>query len=154
MYLDVLFFHSLFRWPVLAAFVYALYRATDGYMNRKPFLKADNAVRHWTATLAHLQLMLGIVLYTQSPVVRHYLAQGRSGEGVTESLFFGLIHIALMLVAVIGVTVGSALAKRATDDRQKFKTMLLWYGTALLIILIAVPWPFSPLAQRPYFRPF
>jgi len=37
-------------------------------------------------------------------------------------------------------------------DKEKFKIMLLWYGIALIIILIAIPWPFSPLANRPYLR--
>jgi len=30
--------------------------------------------------------------------------------------------------------------------------MLLFFVVALIIILIATPWPFSPFAGRPYFR--
>jgi drug/metabolite transporter (DMT)-like permease len=57
-----------------------------------------------------------------------------------------------MLTAIVLLTIGSALTKRKKDDRDKFKTMLTWFGIALIIILIAVPWPFSPFAQRPYLR--
>jgi cbb3-type cytochrome oxidase subunit 3 len=30
--------------------------------------------------------------------------------------------------------------------------MLVWFTIALIIIFIAIPWPFSPFANRPYFR--
>jgi uncharacterized membrane protein len=83
--------------------------------------------------------------------VKYYF---KYGDDVTGAFFFGIIHIVLMLVAIILITIGSAMAKRKTGDEQKFKTILLWYSLGLLLILIAIPWPFSPLAQRPYMRFF
>jgi hypothetical protein len=32
--------------------------------------------------------------------------------------------------------------------------MAIWFLLGLIVILIAVPWPFSPLANRPYIRHF
>jgi hypothetical protein len=57
-----------------------------------------------------------------------------------------------MIMAIIIITIGSALAKRKSSDKEKFKTMGLWFSIALIIIFIAIPWPFSPFANRPYFR--
>jgi hypothetical protein len=57
-----------------------------------------------------------------------------------------------MFSAIIVITIGSAMAKRKATDRERFKTMLTWYAIALLIIFLAIPWPFSPFANRPYFR--
>jgi hypothetical protein len=151
MYNTLLIFHSLFRWLVLLSLIYAIGCAGWRFVKKLPFTKMDNVTRHWTATLAHLQLMLGILLYTQSPVVKYYF---KYGDDVTGAFFFGIIHIVLMLVAIILITIGSAMAKRKTGDEQKFKTILLWYSLGLLLILIAIPWPFSPLAQRPYMRFF
>jgi hypothetical protein len=71
-----------------------------------------------------------------------------------EAVFFGLIHITLMVLSVVLVTIGSALAKRKQTDREKFKTMLTWFSIVLLIIFIAIPWPFSPFANRNYFRTY
>ena len=68
--------------------------------------------------------------------------------------FFGLIHILFMLTAIVIITIGSALAKRKPTDSEKFKTMLLWFSLALMLIFVAIPWPFSPLANRPYFRSY
>ncbi|MDD2950909.1 MAG: hypothetical protein PHU29_08990, partial [Sulfuricurvum sp.] len=61
-------------------------------------------------------------------------------------------HSFTMLIAILLITVGSALAKRKTSDREKFKTIAIWFTIALLLILAAIPWEFSPLVSRPYFR--
>jgi cytochrome b561 len=63
-------------------------------------------------------------------------------------------HSLMMVIAIIVITIGSAKAKRKLTDREKFKTMALWFSAGLLIILSSVPWAFSPLISRPYFRPF
>lgn len=151
MYYTLLLIHSMLRWLVLLSLLMAVYTALRGYVRRTPFTATDNMIRHWTATIAHIQLVAGMMVYTQSPVVKHFFA---TDDATTETLFFGAIHIGLMLCAVIVITVGSAIAKRTVRDRDKFRHVLLWYSLALLAILAAIPWPFSPLAQRPLLRPF
>lgn len=150
MYASLLVFHSVFRYAVLLSLLWSVYRAVTGLLQKSPFTKADNALRHWTATIAHIQLMAGIILYTQSPMVHYYF----SGEGDKsgEPLFFGLVHITLMLAAIIVITIGSAKAKRQPADNGKFRTIAVWFGAGLLLIFIAIPWPFSPLACRPLIR--
>ncbi len=148
----LLFFHSLMRWLVLASLLYAIYRAYHGYTQKLPFTKADNKIRHWTATIAHVQLLVGIIIYTQSATVK-MLTNGPSNNGdVTEPVFFGIIHIALMLIAIVIITIGSAVAKRKTLAYDKFRIQLIYFSIALAVIFVAIPWPFSPLAQRPFIR--
>lgn len=148
----LLFCHSILRWFVLGSLLYSIFRAYKGYSLQLPFSKTDNSVRHWTATIAHIQLIFGILIYVQSPIVKYFWKNFKEGIQDKEIAFFGLLHIFLMLVSIILITIGSALAKRKATDRDKFKTMLLWFSIALLIIFIAIPWPFSPLANRPYLR--
>lgn len=150
MYQKIIFLHSLFRWLVLISLIFAVCRAMRGYYRHLPFTKFDNYTRHWAATIVHIQLMLGITLYMQSPVVKSFFTSSRTGYDA--STFFGLIHAILMLVAVVMVTIGSAAAKRQQADKDKFSIMLFWFSAALAIILIAIPWPFSPLAKRPYIQ--
>lgn len=152
MFETLTFYHSTIRWLVLANLVYSIYRAYKGYFSNAPFSKTDNYVRHWTATIAHIQLIFGIVIYTQSPIIKYFW--NNFDEAITnlDLAFFGLLHIILMLTAIVMITVGSALSKRRTTDREKFKTILFWFSVSLIIILIAIPWPFSPFANRPYFR--
>lgn len=146
--------HSLLRWLVLLSLFYALFRAYRGFSRRLVFSKTDNSVRHWTATIAHLQLIAGMVLYIQSPVTSYFWRNFGEAIRQVNTTFFGLVHISLMLIAIVLITIGSALAKRKADDRDKFKTMLIWFGIGLFVILLAIPWPFSPWAARPYLRTF
>ncbi|MBL4678510.1 MAG: hypothetical protein JKY70_20265 [Mucilaginibacter sp.] len=148
----LLFVHSVMRWVVLISLLTAIYKACDGYMKGRVFSNADNALRHWTATIAHIQLMVGMLVYTQSPNAKFSFKQPVFYGHITPTFFFGVLHLLMMLSAIVLITVGSATAKRKAGDRQKFKTMLIWFGIALLVILLAIPWPFSPLAQRAYLR--
>lgn len=152
MYQALLFLHSLLRWILLAVLLYSIFRAYKGYRSNNTFSKTDNGLRHWTATTAHIQLVVGITLYTQSPTVKYLWSNFKEGVHTGDAAFFGLIHSVLMLTAIILITIGSALAKRRQSDHQKFKTMLIWFLISLITIIIAIPWPFSPLANRPYFR--
>lgn len=152
MYQTLTFLHSTFRWLVLLSLISSLFIAYKGYFSNKKFSKTDDSVRHWTATIAHVQLILGITLYSQSPIVKYFWNNFSTAKESFDLLFFGLIHIFLMLFSIVLITIGSALTKRKTTDKEKFKTMLIWYTIALIIIFIAIPWPFSPFANRPYFR--
>lgn len=152
MYQTLLNVHSFMRWLVLVSLFYSIFIAYRGYSQKLSFTKKDNLLRHWTATIAHIQLLFGILVYLQSPIVKYFWRNYKEEFQNLDASFFGIIHIFLMLVAIIFITIGSALAKRKTIDEQKFKTMLVWFSIALVIIFIAIPWPFSPLANRPYFR--
>lgn len=149
----LIFLHSIFRWLVLVSLVNAIITAFRGYSKNLKFSNKSDLIRHGTATIAHIQLMIGFTLYTQSPLVKYYFTNPKTLD-FTEIYFFSIIHGSLMLVAIIVITIGSALAKRKVADRDKFRTMAIYYSIALLIIIIAIPWPFSPLSQRPFIRLF
>lgn len=154
MYSTLLSLHSIVRWLLLVLLLYSIYSAFIGYTRNKNFSKTDNAFRHWTATIAHIQLMIGIILYTQSPIVKYFWTDTRIALQNLDLTFYGLIHIVLMVTVIVVLTIGSALAKRKPTDKEKFKTMLVWFSIALIIIFIAIPWTFSPLSNRPNFRTF
>jgi hypothetical protein len=154
MYPTLLVFHSLFRWLVLGTLATSIYRAYIGFSNNKTFSKVDNSLRHWTATTAHIQLIIGIILYTKSPIIKYFWSNFYASIKSMDTSFFGLYHISLMLLSVVLVTIGSALTKRKNTDKEKYRTMLVWFSVTLLIIFIAIPWSFSPLANRPYLRTF
>lgn len=154
MYSYLLFFHSVFRWLVVLSLLYAIFRGVRGWVGKAVFTRHDNAVRHITATIAHTQLAIGYVLYFNSPLVSYFRSHYHEAIKQFDFLFFGLIHIVLMTVSVILITIGSSVSKRMETDHAKFRVMTVWCCLAFVIIFIAIPWPFSPLANRPYLRPF
>jgi hypothetical protein len=153
MYSLLLTIHSLVRWLVLVSLVYALYRAYRGWLGNHAFSQLDNTVRHTTATIAHVQLLLGLWLYLISPLVAYFLANFSTAVHERQVRFFGMEHSSMMLVAVILISIGSSLAKRKPTDQARFKTMAIWFTAGLVLILANIPWAFSPLVSRPYFRP-
>jgi hypothetical protein len=154
MYQTLLVLHSITRWLVLATLLTSIYRAYIGFSQNKSFSKSDNTLRHWTATVAHIQLIIGILLYIKSPIIKYFWGNFNEAIKYMDTSFFGLYHILLMILSVVLVTIGSALAKRNKTDKEKYKTVLVWFSISLIIIIIAIPWPFSPFANRPYIRTF
>lgn len=152
MYSVLLTIHSLVRWLVLISLLIAIYRAYKGWFGNVPFTKFDNAIRIAAVTTAHVQLVLGISLYCISPIVRYFLNYFKAAVHEREVRFFGMEHITMMVIAIVLITIGSAKAKRQTTDRHRYKTMAIWFTIALVIIFSSIPWQFSPLTSRPYFR--
>ncbi len=154
MYSKLLAVHSLLRWLVLVSLLYSIYRAYKGWFTSKSFSTFDNSVRHITATIAHIQLIAGLLLYFISPVIKYFLNNFKDAVHERPILFFGMEHSTMMLAAIIIITIGSASAKRKNTGKEEFKTIAIWFSIGLLVILISIPWPFSPLVSRPYFRAF
>jgi hypothetical protein len=150
----LLVFHSLWRWLVLFSLIIAICKSFVGWRNKSEFTKIDNLIRHNTATIAHVQLLLGIWLYFVSPIVAYFLANFKTAIHLREIRFFGMEHISVMITAIVMLTIGSIKAKRKVDGQSKFKTIFIWFGIAFLLILSSIPWAFSPLISRPYFRWF
>jgi len=154
MYTHLLYLHSLTRWFLVITLAAALYKGFSGWLRQRPFTSFDNTLRHVTATVAHVQLAIGYILYFKSPVVAWFRLHPAQPSDPVDYTFFGVVHIATMTVAVIIITVGSSLSKRRHNDAAKFKAMALCFAIGAILIALAIPWPFSPWATRPWIRTF
>jgi multisubunit Na+/H+ antiporter MnhB subunit len=56
--------------------------------------------------------------------------------------FYGVEHILMMIIAVVLLTIGYSKSKRQELASKKHSTVLIFYGIALLLILVSIPWPF------------
>lgn len=148
----LLVLHSWLRWLVLISLVVAIVRSFAATRSGRAFSRADNFIRHTTATIAHIQLMVGLALYFISPLVSYFLHNFRTAVHDRQARFFGMEHIAVMVVAITVLTIGSAKAKRKPTDAQKHKAVFVWFTIALVLILTSIPWAFSPLVSRPWVR--
>lgn len=144
--------HSLFRWILVTGLIFTIIYSFVGLVKRKKFTKISHLIRHCTATIAHIQLLVGLVLYISSPLVKAFWSEFRSGGLPFEITFYGLIHFILMVTAVTIISIGSMLTEKQESDVQKYKTITIYYLIAFVLIFIAIPWPFSPFAERPFFR--
>ena len=149
MYQLVLSLHSIVRWLVLAALIVAIYRGFKGWLGKGTFTGTDKTIRQVAASMVHLQFLIGIILYFVSPLTGYLISHFSIAVKNPVISFFGMSHTATMFLAVVDVSIGIILSKRAVTDSKKFSMMALFYTSALIIILIMIPWPFSPFAQRP-----
>ena len=154
MYAILLPLHSFVRWLVLASLVFTICKAYQGWLLNKPFTYFDNFIRHSTATISHIQLLIGLLLYYVSPIVSYFFQNFNEAVHNREVRFFGMEHSLMMFIAVSVISAGSSIAKMKVKDAEKFKTMAIWYTIALIIIFFSIPWLFSPLVSRPYLRLF
>lgn len=146
--------HSLFRWVLVAGVAYCFIKSIIALLVKSPYSKFDNIVRSATSAIAHIQLIIGFILYFKSPLVSYFRTNGSESLRYTDIAFFGVYHITFMVIAILLITIGAAKAKRAATDYDKHNQTFWWFGFAALLIFLAIPWPFSPYVSRPYFRIF
>lgn len=147
MYTVFLSLHNILRWFVLASMLYAIFSSIHGLLTHRSYTKLDNLMRILANTFGHTQLLIGFVLYfSLSPITAYFLQNGATGS--EQISFFGIWHAVTMFLAVVAMTIGGALAKRAKTDRSKFRYVLTWFLIALTMIIFAIPW------FRPWFRGF
>lgn len=139
LYTNLLTIHSVLRWVLLILFVTTFVRAAYGFHWRKTFGKSDQILLRSTTSVAHLQLIVGVVLYFVSPIVDYFLHNFGAAVGQKQFRFFGMEHAILMIAAVVLITIAGAKAKRKPDSAAKFKTIVIWYVIALLLILGGLP---------------
>ncbi len=145
MYAIFLALHSILRWLVLLSLLWVIGASLEGWLRRRPFARRDELSRSTATGISHLQLLIGLVLYgALSPVTRYFLQNGADGN--EQVRFFGLYHISLMFGAIVVMSIGSSLSKKAATDAGRFKTLFFCFTLALGLILLGIPW------FRPFFR--
>ena len=130
--------HSGLRWIVLGLLVYAIFNAFTKWRSGSSFEENDRKTNLFTLIATHIQVLLGLSLYFISPRVQF----GAETMKVSEIRFFTVEHLAMMLIAAILITVGNAASKKAANDAAKFKKTFIYFLIALIIIIVAIPWPF------------
>lgn len=148
MYNLLLTLHSWVRWLVLLSIIIAICRSYYGWLFNKNYSSADTTIRSMATSFSHLQLMLGFGLYFISPIIRYFFSDSEKAMEIHEMVFFAIRHIITMFVAVVVLTVGSSMAKRAEVSRKKFSFTAISFTVALALIIYALPW------FRPFFRLF
>lgn len=137
MYIPLLHSHSGLRWILLAAFITSLVLLFKAAFSGKvsKHLKSSTLI---TLILTHIQFVLGLALYFNSPKVVFVASSMK--DSVLR--FYLVEHISMMLIAVILMTIGYSRFKKIADNVRRSKSLFTYYLIALLIILLAIPWPF------------
>lgn len=132
--------HSWGRWLVLGFGLWAIWRALTA--DKQVWTKADNIAGASFVGSMHLQLLIGLVLYLGlSPWGLHALQTG--GAAVMKDRtgrFFAVEHLVGMLLAVVCAQVGRSLSKKQVLIPARHQKALVWFGVALVLVLLMIPW--------------
>jgi hypothetical protein len=147
-----LMLHSWVRWLVVILAVVTLFRAYRGWLGGRAWSGGDDRLGMIFGGMFDLQVLVGLILYFfVSPITTGALRNFGSAMANAGVRFFTVEHALLMIIAAIVVHIGSSMVKKETSDKGKFKKAALWYTAAIVLLLIAIPWPFLATG-RPLFR--
>lgn len=142
MYQFLVQLHSIGRWIVLLLLLIALFRSAAAGNRR--YVKTDSTVGLLLTIFSDTMLLIGLYLWFAGPWGYHQLSD--SGMAVVMKnptmRFFAMEHNVGMLIAIALIHVGKAQGKKDIPDKSKHRRMAIFYGIALLVILLSVPWPF------------
>ena len=150
----ILTLHNLIRWGVLIFGFMAVINGCKGLLQKKSFGKNDKMSSLLFMIFCDIQLLLGLILL----ISNDWFSRMKAGMGAVMKnpidRFFIVEHGFMMILAWILVHIGYSAVKKAPDEK-KHKKMIIFFGIALLIILISIPWPFrADGAQRALFPKF
>lgn len=147
MYDVLLVLHSLNRWLVLVLLVAATAGGVHGWISRRPWSEVDERIGVLTTAALDLQLLLGLLLYLVfSPLTRAGFADVATAMDDPTLRFWLVEHGPVMLVAIVLVHLGRTRIRRA-ESGQLHRRAAAWFGTATVLVLAAIPWPFLPYGR-------
>jgi hypothetical protein len=140
-YPNLLAFHGLFRWVVLAAAAAASLVAISGWKGARP--AGGMFLRFGIIFVAamDLEFLLGLLLYFgASPLTKMAFQNMALAMKDHELRFFAIEHITYMFIAVMLAHVGGALSRKAKTDLAKYRGAAICYSLSLLLVLAGIPW--------------
>ncbi|WP_421942134.1 cytochrome B [Pedobacter sp.] len=123
--------HSGWRYVVFLLLIIAVIKALSGWFGNKPYTEGNRKLNVFTLISAHIQLLLGLGVYFLNGwyKIDSSIAMGR---------YWKMEHISMMLIAIILITVGNARSKKIAEAVAKHRTISIFFGLALIIVIVAI----------------
>jgi hypothetical protein len=139
MYELTLVAHSVLRWLVLLAGIWAVARAAAGVAAGRPWTGADIVPGRLFTIAFDVQLVLGLLLWgVLSPFVASGLANMGEAMKSAELRYWVIEHPLPMLLALGLAHIGLARAKRPSATHR---SALIFFGLAFVLTVLSTPWP-------------
>lgn len=134
MYTGLLHSHSFLRYAVLILLFIVIVTSLLGWTGKKNYSATDNKLSLSLFIATHLQLLIGLVLYSQSKWVQF----GKLAMKIKEVRYWTIEHATIMLVAIVLITMARVTAKKMSSGDAKHKRMFIFNSLALVIILAGI----------------
>jgi len=132
--------HSYWAYIVLIVLIYAVIKAILGCTQKKQFADKDLRIGLFALIVSHIQLFIGLAWYFMSPWYRVLKADAGAVMSDKATRLLAVEHPAVMILAVLLITIGWSQHKKKSEDAAKFKMFAIFYGIGLLLMLSRIPW--------------
>ncbi len=128
--------HSGLRYVVLLLIVLALIQALTGWFGGKNYTEGNRKLNLFAMISAHVQLLLGLVLYFVSPLPQ----PGNMGAAMKNEItrYWTVEHAVMMILALVLITIGHSRSKKATNATDKHRAVAIFYGLGTIVIIVAI----------------
>jgi hypothetical protein len=134
MYTGLLHTHSSLRYVVLLLLATVVVVSLTALLSKRPYKPLDNKLSLFLTISVHLQLLVGLGLYFQSTFVQ-FTAETMKDKWLR---YWTVEHIALMLVAIVLITISRSTVKKLSDDAAKHKRTFILNAIALALIVVSI----------------
>lgn len=133
--------HSYMAYIVLAVLVIAVVNALMGWLGKKDFtMHKDLRISLFALILSHIQLLVGLLLYFVSANgLKAIQTLGMGGLNAPARLL-AVEHPFTNIIAIVLITIGWSRHKKFMESYKKFKSIALFYGIGLILLLAMIPW--------------
>jgi hypothetical protein len=127
--------HSGLRFLIVLFLVLAIVKSLAGWLGKKPYKKSDNLIALLLLSFTHLQLIVGIVTFFMSDMVKGGLSNMAETMKNSALRFWTIEHGVTMFIVIVLITLGRVTSKKAAVDVIKHKKGAIFYGIAMILIL-------------------
>lgn len=137
--------HSGWRYVVFLLLIIAIVKALSGWFGNKNYTEGDRKLNVFALISAHIQLLIGLILYFGEGWYK------LSSAGNAAVRYFKMEHIAMMIIAIVLITIGNSKSKKLKDAVAKHKTIAIFFGLGFLIIVISIFMMTKSIPGRTFF---
>lgn len=133
--------HSYLAYVVLAVLFLAVANAIMGWLGNKMFtMGKDLRLSLFALILSHIQLVIGLILFFVSANgLKAIQTLGMGGLNAPARLL-ALEHPLTNVIAIVFITIGWSRHKKFMEGKKKFRSIAVFYGLGLVLILSRIPW--------------
>lgn len=136
--------HSYWAYLVLILLIVAVVNALIGFTGKKEYNAKDFRISLFTLIVSHIQLLLGLILYFVSPMFDMWSSMGSEVMKTAGVRLYLVEHPLINIIAIVLITIGYSKHKKKLTSKPKYKTILIFYGLALICLLSRIPWDAWP----------
>ena len=140
MYVGLKHLHSFLPYLLLTVLFIAFVKSVIAYRGKHPHTEGHRKNGLIVLILAHLQFLIGGVLYFVSPMSTSGLNDVGSAMKDSTLRLYTLEHPLMMILAIVFITMAYSKSKKDLSDQLKHKVKSVYFGIALLLILSRIPW--------------